>query len=501
MIDIYLWACLVFFSGHVLLPIDACRYIEITLTQPVNQFYNLDKKSKMSRVPINEATILNVDGGHEGPDASEAFDITEKTPGVLQSQLHDGHVPTEDRSAERGREDMQHVGFFPEVSDLDLKSKGSKYKRWSPKMDQYLVKLLSDVVHSYPAGIKPEMTKKTWAYVTGQLRALNPETVYSTYTKYSCQQHIYHVVHHRYKIWYLLMIHLKNSEGARPYFYRWSVERGKFEIRSSDGDIIEDERQIKSVLLGGGLSLPSLTSFNKGHIILSDFFLTDNLKYMTVYHSEILPMLMRLDTAYAVGLEDVYHTIPKFEVNNVTSYSKPLIPPKVVRDDYKYNKRRRLSESRLKSQTETNTLHNNFPDNEVGDVRGEDSVDPLLRKSKHMTNESTTGSELENTLAAAAIAAINSPPVVNNHDNLPVYIKDRKWFNKLISLHVFGHLSSNEVLTVCEGVRDKKIPFFMLNILDESFYSSRDHDNEATHLESSDEDVARKVRVYMLPMA
>lgn len=446
----------------------------------------------MSRVPINEATILSVDGGHEGRDASEAFDITEKALGVLQTQLHNGHILSEDRSAERGREDIQSLGFFPGVGELDLKSKGSKYKRWSPKMDQYLVKLLSDVVHSYPAGVEPEMTKKTWAYVTGQLRAINPETVYSTYTKYSCQQHIYHVIHHRYKIWYLLMIHLKNSEGAGPYFYRWNVDRGRFEVRSSDGSIIEDERQIKSILLGGGLSLPSLTSFNKGHIILSDFFLTDNLKYMTVYHSEILPMLMRLDSVYTIGLEDVYQTIPKFEVHSVASFSKPLIPPKMVRDDHKYNKRRRLSGS--------SSLPNGFPDNEVGDVRGEDSVDPLLRKSKNMINESTAGSELENTLAAAALAAINSPPVPHNHDNLPVYIKDRKWFNKLISLHVFGHLSSTEVLTVCEGVRDKKIPFFMLNILDDSYYPTRDQDNEGTHLESNDEDVARKVRDYMLPM-
>lgn len=50
--------------------------------------------------------------------------------------------------------------LFPRLSSYDLKSKDSKYKRWTPRMDQLLIKLLSDVVHSYPRGAEPEMNKK-----------------------------------------------------------------------------------------------------------------------------------------------------------------------------------------------------------------------------------------------------------------------------------------------------------------------------------------------------
>lgn len=46
--------------------------------------------------------------------------------------------------------DKEQGNNIHEFSEYDLKSRDSKYKRWSPKMDQFLIKLLSDVVHSYP---------------------------------------------------------------------------------------------------------------------------------------------------------------------------------------------------------------------------------------------------------------------------------------------------------------------------------------------------------------
>ena len=76
-------------------------------------------------------------------------------------------------------------------------------------------------------------------------------------------------------------------------------------------------------------------------------------------------------------------------------------------------------------------------------------------------------------LATAAIAAINTPSVTNGRDIQPIYIKDRKWFNRLVSLNESGLITPNEVLVVCEGVRDGKIPLFMLNILDQSYYPTR----------------------------
>ena len=79
-------------------------------------------------------------------------------------------------------------------------------------MDHYLVKLLADAI----GRVKDKNDKKVWAHVTNGLRAVNPQTVYSTYTKYSCQQHLFHVIHHRYKIWYALMVH---QEKANAFSY------------------------------------------------------------------------------------------------------------------------------------------------------------------------------------------------------------------------------------------------------------------------------------------
>ena len=398
-----------------------------------------------------------------------------------------------------------------EFSEYDLKSRDSKYKRWSPKMDQFLIKLLSDVVHSYPKGAEAEMTKKAWAYVTGQLRAANPETVYSTYTKYSCQQHLFNVNHHRFKIWYILMLHLKNNQTTDGYSYRWNPDGGRFQIiDNTNGGIIQDERQVKSLLYSDSMSLPSLSSFNKGNLIVTDFFLTDHLGYMSTYHNEVLPLLIRLDNRYADGLGDLYHEIPKFEYRDSNKeYFKPLVQAKSIKlgtNDASKPKKRTHSESNQSHNSQgdvplfTNSLSSMQHDPEVGD---EDTVDPALKRSRNIntpeTNSNATTTEFENALATAAIAAINTPSVTNGRDIQPIYIKDRKWFNRLVSLNESGLITPNEVLVVCEGVRDGKIPLFMLNILDQSYYPTRSAE-DITPDETPDEEAAKKIREFMLPM-
>lgn len=405
--------------------------------------------------------------------------------------------------------DKSASSYTPTLTEFDLKSKDSKYKRWSPRMDQYLIKLLSDVVHSYPRGTEATMTKKAWAYVTGQLRAANPETVYSTYTKYSCQQHLYNVNHHRYKIWYILMIHAKSNQGSTEYHYRWGPDQGRFEIVSNTtGNVLKDERQIKSLLYSDNVSLPSLSSFNKGNLIVNDFFLTDNLKYMSLYHNEVLPLLMRLDSRYTEGLGDVYSIIPPFEYSESNEeYFRPLVSPRSykITSNHK-NKRRMLMQPHSLGERNDvllflnaiESIANDSPGNEIVD----DSVDPALKRSKDAEANSTSNSpDFDNALVNAAIAAMNSPPVLNGRDIQPIYVKNRKWFNKLISLHDLGHLATSEILAVSEGVRDRKIPLFMLNILDQTYYVARDGEEVGDTFENaSDEVTAKRVRDFMLPL-
>lgn len=419
-----------------------------------------------------------------------------------QSQFHPQNIPKQD---------------FPELSEYDLKSRDSKYRRWTPKMDQFLIKLLSDLVHSFPKNSEAEMSKKLWAYVCGHLRAANPETVYSTYTKYSCQQHLLNVNHHRYKIWYVLMLHQKNNPSSSGYSYRWNPDLGRFQIiDNTTGSLILDERQVKSLLYSEALSLPSLSAFNKGNLIVNDFFLSDNLKYISVYHNEVLPLLIRLDSKYSEGLGDIYHEIPKFEYHESSNeYSKPLIFAKVTKPSNEPRvannkiKKRHLSESStdinipfsIKSSIEADDLPQSQPT-----TQDDESVDPALKRSRNVLQDRSIDSrsldstsntlDFENALASAAIAAINSPPVTNGRDVMPFYIKDRKWFNKLVNLNESGHVAVEEVLSICEGVRDGKIPIFMLNILDNTYFPSRN----VIHEEYSDEEMAKRIREFMLPM-
>lgn len=466
---------------------------------------------------------------------------------------------------------------YPELTEYDLKSRDSKYKRWTPKMDQFLIKLLSDVVHSYPKKAAAEMTKKAWAYVTGQLRAANPETVYSTYTKYSCQQHLLNVNHHRYKIWFVLMLHQKNNPGTSGFSYRWNPDLGKFQIiDNSAGSLILDERQVKSILYSEQISLPALSSFNKGNLVVNDFFLSDNLKYMSVYHNEVLELLIRLDPKYSEGLGDIFQEIPKFDYHEMNNeYFKSLVQAKLgkmSRDDHKDvdannndahkthlsqpTKKRLLSDTidqndinlnfsksldhstidhsaqhlqklhmlpqqqqihpqitqhnhhqTLQHQQQSHQYHHQQQQQQQqqqslhiqqsGPPHDEESVDPALKRSRNQIDSNSNPMDYES-LATAAIAAINSPPVTNGRDPLPFYIKDRKWFNKLIALHESGHIVVEEVISVCEGVRDGKIPLFMLNVLDQTYYPTRN--NMGTQEELQDDEMAKRIREFMLPM-
>lgn len=394
-------------------------------------------------------------------------------------------------------------------SEYDLKSKDSKYRRWSPKMDQFLIKLLFDVVHSFERGADVYMIKKGWSYVCNELRNANPETVYSTYTKYSCEQHLLHVIHNRYKIWRSLMLYDRDHVHDKEYSYKWNPTKGRFQvIYTAPEMLVNEERQVKSLLYGEGLALPQLSGFNKGNLIVNDFFLSDNLNYMSDYHNEVLPMLIKTNPKYLDDIGDPYQDIPKFDYEGFNKeYSKPL-PIKRTTGT------KRTSLSRGDSDGNTNESNNSSNTNEgVGDailsfnnnatntngLEVDESVDPALKRSKPnvVSNASEINADFENDLATATIAALNSPSVLSENSDQPIYIKDRKWFNKLISLHEAGSVTINEVLLVCEGVRDQRIPLAMLNILDPGCYK----EGQQTVSEESDAEIVRKLREYMIPMA
>lgn len=325
---------------------------------------------------------------------------------------------------------------FPQLSVFDLKSKDAKYKRWSPKMDHYLVKLLADAI----GRVKDKNDKKVWAHVTNGLRAVNPQTVYSTYTKYSCQQHLFHVIHHRYKIWYALMVH---QDKANAFSYTWNSELGKMElINETTQTKINDENALKDILYRQALPLPSLSQFSKGLVIVNEMFLTDNLRYMSLYHSVVVPYLIEVDSRYA-DIED-YNGILLKNFQGVHFESPGL-------------------------------------EDEIG------FMDTISDKSGGNLT-------LESTMVSAAIAAVNSPSVIIANEDYPVYVKDRKWFSRLIALHEKKYITSDEVLAVSIGVRDGKVPLFMLNILDASYGEASQSKDEP------DDIVASRVRTYMLPL-
>lgn len=479
------------------------------------------------------------------------------------------------------------------LTQFDLKSKDSKYKRWTPRMDQYLIKLLSDVAHSYPRGVAAEMNKKAWLYVCKQLRLANPETVYSTYSKYSIQQHLINVIHHRYKIWYKLMVHSKSITSG--YSYKWNPELGKFQIIDlNTKTFILDVRQVKLILYSDSLNLPNLSNLNKGNLITNDFFLSDNLRYISVYHNEILPLAIKLDEKFLEGFEDgnIYRQVPKFNnyPESKNAYLKPLSQVKKnpgISKKRKESTRKRNQFNSIDNDNDNNDNHQHHDHHDVDDVGNqndeqqdrhvvfnqdvlplEESVDPDLKRARlEYQNPSTStirnqlpiqqqqqqqqqsslppqrqppipqqqqtsnqlqqlqqqqqqqqqqthvqtpqrpamqmNIDIESALTSATIAAMNAPPIRSSKDTSPFYIKDAKWFNKLIELFDNGHIRADEVLSICEGVRDNKIPLFMLNVLDHSYYPTRTNDGTTTtahHRDIPDDETTKRIREFMLPM-
>lgn len=170
-------------------------------------------------------------------------------------------------------------------------------------MDNTLIELLSDVVHQ--SEHVSALDKRAWRYICSNLRQKDPTSVYSTYTKYSCQQHLCHVINHRYKVWHCLMVFLALNLGPE-YTFKWSCGSGRFEVfNSRTSEPVIDEESIKTILGDPSqLNLPVLTNVHRGSFIVSELFLTSNMKYMSLYHNEVAPLLAKTDARIFQGGED-----------------------------------------------------------------------------------------------------------------------------------------------------------------------------------------------------
>ncbi|EGV66346.1 hypothetical protein CANTEDRAFT_100642 [Yamadazyma tenuis ATCC 10573] len=380
----------------------------------------------------------------------------------------------------------------------DLKSKAAKYKRWSPKMDQFLIKLLSDVVHSYAKEERPQLNKKAWAYICNQLRIANPETVYATYTKYSCQQHLIHVIHNRYKLWYTLMLHSKNADPNVGYSFKWNPNLGSFQIIvTADNTVITDESIIKSIIYGESLPLPSVEKFPKGNVVVNDFFLSDNFSYMSDYHNEVLPMLIDSDPSYMEGFGSIYNDIPKFKYEGFnTDYQKPLQMIRAKRTPDKYN-----GSSSIPASDNSSTSHNHTHPNSYQQLvsqshnqhhgHGHTASNQVPDLSSHdvsMEKRSLHG-DFEGDLSSTGIAEFHSPQGVPGANDPQTYQKDRPWFTKLMALHESNLITINDFFTVLEGVRDSRFPLPLLNILDPGAGESK----------LSDREIAKRTKMYIIP--
>ncbi|WEJ95527.1 hypothetical protein PSN45_003047 [Yamadazyma tenuis] len=426
----------------------------------------------------------------------------------------------------------------------DLKSKAAKYKRWSPKMDQFLIKLLSDVVHSYAKEERPQLNKKAWAYICNQLRIANPETVYATYTKYSCQQHLIHVIHNRYKLWYTLMLHSKNADPNVGYSFKWNPNLGSFQIIvTADNTVITDESIIKSIIYGESLPLPSVEKFPKGNVVVNDFFLSDNFSYMSDYHNEVLPMLIDSDPSYMEGFGSIYNDIPKFKYEGFnTDYQKPLQMIRAKRTPDKYNGSSSIPASDNSSTSVVSLGYNQFsasttnsnghdhPNNadHISHLAGSsvdhhqphiqlqhnhthpNSYQQLVSQShnQHHGHGHTASNQVpdlsshdvsmekrslhgdfEGDLSSTGIAEFHSPQGVPGANDPQTYQKDRPWFTKLMALHESNLITINDFFTVLEGVRDSRFPLPLLNILDPGAGESK----------LSDREIAKRTKMYIIP--
>lgn len=300
------------------------------------------------------------------------------------------------------------------------KASVSKYKRWTPHMDNVLIGLLSDVVHQSEQNAI--LDKKGWRYICSNLRQTDPASVYSTYTKYSCKQHLLHVINHRYKVWHCLMVFLALNQGPQ-YRYKWNCEMGRFQVFELRTSVpVVDEEMIKMILVDSSkLHLPVLVNVHRGPLIVSELFLTSNMRYMSLYHNEVSLLLAKTNPNVFQGGED---RVPLLDLPE-RPYGFALKPASSV----------------------------------IGQV-------PRKNVEK------------------------KSPPA---HDLNSGYAKDGVWLRRLISLERMNLLSSQEVLQICDGVRDGNIPPFMLNILDPSYTGE-------TVPVLSEEETAKEIRDFILPM-
>lgn len=315
-------------------------------------------------------------------------------------------------------------------------------------MDQCLVKLLSHALNQN----RYETDKRLWLFVTKAMRSLNWKTAYSTCTKYACQQHLFRVIHRRYKIWYAL--HIYQPHPSSGLSYRWNSDCGKMEIfNNASNTEVEDEGVIKDYLLRRFLPHPDLSRYNKVMLTVNELFLTENLDYLSIYHDVVLPYLVSIDSRYAdVG-------IPQFS-GSITKIYKGV--PKLDID-----------------------------------VSTSEAYNPQMDEKPIIIDINSASGQM---LANAAIAATESPPVVSKSGTVPIYMKDREWFRKLMSLHEKEYITCDEVLGISSGVRDGKIPLFMLNILDASYGDSEPRVSEP-RVSEPDDTIAKRVRNYLLPMA
>lgn len=404
----------------------------------------------------------------------------------------------------------------------------SKYRRWPPAMDNLLVELLSHVVHSFPKDGDPVMTKEAWVYVCNLMRARNPQAVYLTYTKYLCTQHLYNVIQWRYRMW--LKLATFTVADAR-YRYHWHAGKGRFVVEEgSPATTIDDTNVLHHLVATRELLLPQFDEFNRIRLpqVLMDLFVLDNLRYMLVYHNEVFDLLVRTD--YRFQLPPEIESYPPFDYPEARlPYSKPLKP-----------------RQRRKHPT---------PPDPPGDKDAPQPASSPRPPSLPLTAGASPKATSHSPAAAAAAAAASpslvavpasrlqtpppalvvparpvappeAPPEVPPEAPIivdpalvveaaaaaaallpvvdplgapipptPVFVRDRKWFTKLLDLHRTGHLGLGEVHLVCVGVRDGKIPLFMLNVLDQHYY----RDAPAPMVQSDDQ-IAYHVRQYMLPM-
>lgn len=436
----------------------------------------------------------------------------------------------------------------------------SKYRRWLPAMDNLLVVLLSHVVHSFPEDGEPVMTKEAWFYVCNLMRARNPEAVYLTYTKYLCTQHLFNVIQWRYRMWHKLMTH---RDDDAKYRYHWNASLGRFQVETgSPAKPIDDTNVVRQLLANREVSLPLLDEFNRNRLpqVLLDMFILDHLRYMLLYHNEVLLLLVRTD--YKFQMPEDLAPIPPFDYEEASlPYNQPLKPrrpkkdPKPTspydnNDDNGFYRLDRGPEYTPPPEVDTapndgspdiiaqpspqpspqpqdTTLHvvstskpASYPavattttTNNVVAVPAplpaivQTTTPPAVAattylpaiKSQILTEGGQGGGQPTTTLEAALTAAAALPPVVDPAGTplnpTPVFIRDRKWFSKLMDLHRTGHLALGEVHLVCVGVRDGKIPLFMLNVLDQHYYR-----DAPSPIIQSDEQISYHVRQYMLPM-